>query len=86
MTLVFGKGKIGVHHYGPEGNEPRTWVGLAFTEHEDSHEVGSPFPYKGGETVADMKPSVTLEFENPESVQVVIDALKEIKASLLRKE
>lgn len=75
--FLFGKGKIYVYPTVGDGG-----VALGFIEHGDEHEIGSPPDKETEEELRGKTPSFILEFENEESVDVVIRQLQRVKDAM----
>jgi len=81
MILEFGNGKIGVMNYKMFGASSKK-TGIAFQIVKESHDVGEQDSSVVGKDLNEIEPNVCFEFSNPESVQVVIDALEKAKFEL----
>lgn len=77
--LCFGKGNIVVSKLKTE----KTIDGVAFTKWDKRKAVGSVLSEAEDTEINNMAQDVIMQFDRIDSVQVVIDALEDVKTSLI---
>lgn len=86
MKMILGNGTVEVATFGYE-KDGGLICGLALIETNEKHEIGEQRTGNIDRVLTDIfpEPDIMVEFTKSASVQVVIDALETIKASLVER-
>ena len=79
LIVEFGAGKVGVMRTSEQGEDFES--GVAFV-HQESHPIGEVVPGRIGKTTDEVGSFLRFHFSNTESLQVVIDDLVLVRASM----
>lgn len=79
LIVEFGDGKVGVMRTSEQGEDFES--GIAFVRQE-AHPIGEVVPGRIGKTTDEVGSFLRFHFSNPESLQVVIDDLVMVRASM----